>query len=80
MPRANRNYLGGGGYVCHITDRCHRKQYLLKFARDRRNWVRWLFEARKRFGLCVLDYQVTCNHVHLLVLDRGRDRSRRVCS
>ena len=33
----------------------------------------WLYEARQRFGLCVLDYQVTSNHVHLLVLDRGRD-------
>jgi putative transposase len=35
--------------------------------------VGWLHEARRRFGLCVLDYQVTSNHVHLLVLDRGRD-------
>lgn len=30
-----------------------------------------LFEARKRLALCVLDYQVTCNHVHLVVMDRG---------
>lgn len=27
----------------------------------------WLFEARKRYGLSVLDYMVTSNHVHLLV-------------
>ena len=32
-----------------------------------------MYGARKRFGLCVLDYQVTSNHAHLLVLDRGRD-------
>jgi len=76
MPRANRHSLGGGS-VWHITERCHRKQFLLKFARDRRNWVRWLFEARKRFGLSVLDYQVTCNHVHLLALDRGQDEISR---
>jgi hypothetical protein len=25
------------------------------------------FEAKKRFGLSVLNYIVTCNHVHLLV-------------
>jgi putative transposase len=31
----------------------------------------WLFEAKKRFGLCVLDYMVTCNHIHLLVKDTG---------
>jgi hypothetical protein len=29
--------------------------------------LRQLYEARKRFGLCVLDYMVTSNHVHLLV-------------
>ena len=71
MPRANRHRIAG--QVWHITERCHRKQFLLKFARDRRVWVGWLHEARRRFGLCVLDYQVTSNHVHLLVLDRGRD-------
>jgi putative transposase len=69
MPRANRHRLDG--QIWHITERCHRKRFLLKFARDRRAWVGWLYEARKRFGLCVLDYQVTSNHVHLLVLDRG---------
>jgi REP element-mobilizing transposase RayT len=30
-----------------------------------------LFEAKKRYGLCVLNYMVTSNHVHLLVEDRG---------
>ena len=50
-----------------------RVTFLLKFARDRRAWVGWLYEARRRFGLCVLDYQVASNHVHLLVLDRRQD-------
>jgi putative transposase len=71
MPRANRYRVEG--QVWHITERCRRKQFLLKFARDRRAWMGWLFEARRRFGLCVLNYQVTSNHVHLLVLDGGRD-------
>ncbi len=70
MPRGNRFRLAG--HVWHITDRCHRRQFLLKFARDRRAWVRWLYEARKRFGLSVLGYQVTHNHVHLVVFDQGR--------
>jgi len=60
MPRANRHRIDG--QIWHITERCHRKQFLLKFARDRRAWVGWLYQARKRFGLCVLDYQVTSNH------------------
>jgi putative transposase len=41
---------------------------------DRRKWVQWLFEAKKRYGLVILNYAVTSNHVHLLVLDeKGRD-------
>jgi len=43
----------------------------LKFARDRRRYLRWLFEAKKRYGLCVLNYAITSNHVHLFVRDRG---------
>jgi putative transposase len=69
MPRANRFFLPG--HVWHITHRCHKQEFLLKFARDRKRWLRWLFEAKKRFGLCVLNYIVTSNHIHLLVHDRG---------
>jgi putative transposase len=71
MPRANRHFLPG--YVWHITHRCHQRKFLLKFARDRRRYLHWLFEAKKRFGLCVLDYMVTSNHVHLVVKDTGSD-------
>ncbi len=67
MPRANRHFLLG--HVWHITHRCHEREFLLKFARDRATYLRWLFEARKRYGLCVLNYMVTSNHVHLLVRD-----------
>ncbi len=70
MPRASRYFLPG--HVWHITHRCHKKEFLLKFARDRRAWVRWLFEAKKRYGLCILNYVATSNHVHLLVQDGGR--------
>jgi len=69
MPRANRHYIPG--HIWHITHRCHKKEFLLKFGRDRRRWLQWLFEARKRHGLSVLNYTVTCNHIHLLVRDNG---------
>jgi len=69
MPRANRHFLPGR--LWHITHRCHEKAFLLKFARDRRAWLGWLFEAKKRLGLCVLNYTVTSNHIHLLVKDGG---------
>jgi len=67
MPRANKHFIPG--YIWHITHRCHDQEFLLKFSRDRQRWVYWLFEAKKRFGLCVLNYSVTSNHIHLLVKD-----------
>jgi len=51
-----------------------KRDFLLKFARDRRSYPQWLFDSKKRFGLCVLDYVVTCNHIHLLVKDSGEVR------
>ena len=65
MPRANRHFIPG--QIWHITHRCHKRGFLLKFAKDRQRWLGWLFKARKRFGLSILDYMVTSNHVHLLV-------------
>lgn len=70
MPRANRHILPG--HVWHITHRCHKREFLLKFARDRKRWVHWLYEAKRRHGLSVLNYIVTSNHVHLLVKDCGK--------
>lgn len=67
MARANRHHLPG--YVWHITHRCHKQEFLLKFEKDKKRWLNWLFEAKKRFGLCVLNYTVTSNHIHLLVYD-----------
>ena len=69
MPRANRHYIPG--HVWHLTHRCHKKEFLLKFVRDRRTYLKWIFEAKKRYGLSVLGYAVTSNHVHLLVRDKG---------
>ena len=70
MPRANRFHVAGA--VWHITHRCHCRCFLLKFERDRLRWRHWLFQARKRYGLCVLNYIATSNHVHLLVRDNGQ--------
>ena len=46
MPRSNRHYLPGT--IWYITHRCHQKEFLLQFARDRQACVGWLFEAKKR--------------------------------
>ncbi len=69
MPRAHRHFQPG--HVWHITHRYHQKDFLFKFSRDRDRWVHWLYEARKRFGLSILNYVVTSNHIHLLVKDTG---------
>ncbi len=68
MTRAKRHYIPG--YVWHITHRCHKREFLLKFEKDRRLWLQWLFEAKKRYGLVILNYVVTSNHIHLLVQDK----------
>ena len=69
MARAKRHYIPG--QIWHITHRCHRGEYLLKFAKDRQRWLQWLFEAKRRYGLVILNYTVTSNHIHLLVVDDG---------
>ena len=71
MPRAKRYFLKG--YIWHITQRCHKRQFLLRFAKDRKRWIQWLYDAKKRYGLIVLNYNVTSNHIHLLVKDKGNE-------
>ncbi|KKL06981.1 hypothetical protein LCGC14_2590590 [marine sediment metagenome] len=71
MARANRHYIPH--YVWHITHRCHKREFLLRFFKDRKRWIYWLFEAKKRFGLRILNYAVTSNHIHLMVIDSGRE-------
>ena len=69
MPRAKRYYIPG--CVWHIRHRCHKKEFLLKFGRDRKRWLELLYKAKQRYGLVVLNYIVTPNHIHLLVSDDG---------
>ncbi|MFP3984335.1 MAG: transposase [Desulfurivibrionaceae bacterium] len=72
MARANRHFIPG--QIWHITHRCHERDFLLKLVKDRRTWRKWLYEAKVRYDLSVLNYIVTSNHVHLLVLnDSGWD-------
>ena len=40
MPRAHRHVLDGRTY--HVTHRCHDREFLLKFARDRDAYRMWL--------------------------------------
>ena len=72
MARAKRHYIPG--YIWHITHRCHKREFLLKFNKDKQRWLQWLYQAKKRYGLTLLNYSVTSNHIHLLVVgDNDRD-------
>ncbi len=71
MARARRHYIPG--HIWHITHRCHKREFLLKFSKNRRRWLQWLYEAKKRYGLVILNYAVTSNHIHLLVVG-GNER------
>ena len=75
MPRAHRTFAPD--LVWHLTHRCHKKEFLLRFARDRRRWVSFLNEATRRFDLGVLNHTVARNHIHLLVLGRGAEEIAR---
>lgn len=55
------------GVVWHLTQRCHNRSFLLKFHKDKKCWMKWLFKAKRSYGLHVLNYTVTSNHIHLLV-------------
>ncbi len=70
MARAKRHFIPG--YIWHITHRCHIREFLLKFSKDRHRYLQWLYQARKRYGLALLNYMVTSNHIHLLVVDTGQ--------
>ena len=64
-PRANRYVLPG--FIYHLTHRCHDSKFLLKFARDRNNYRGRLRQALARCQVSLLTYNITSNHVHLVV-------------
>ncbi len=76
MPRANRYILPG--HIYHLTHRCHDRQFLLRFAKDRENYRRRLRQAALDSEASLLTYNITRNHVHLLVYAEGVDSTARL--
>jgi len=56
------------GYACLLTARCHNREYLLGQESYRTMMVDALFAYQDRYQVPVLNYMVTSNHIHLLVL------------
>jgi capsid protein len=48
LPGSNFHHIPE--QVWHITHRCHKQKFLLKFARDRKYWFRWLFETKSGYN------------------------------
>jgi len=59
MPRANRYILPGRVY--HLTHRCHDRQFLLRFAKDRDGYLRRRREAVRSVEASLLTYSITSN-------------------
>ena len=63
-------------YSYGVTRRCQERRYLLRFKKDRRQYLQRLREAIARYPISVLNYMPTSNHVHLVVwCDHAEDLS-----
>ncbi len=57
MPRANRHYLPG--YIWHIIHRCHKREFLLKFAKDKQRYT--LINRQKLMDMLgIADHEQLC--------------------
>ncbi len=71
MPRGNRYHVPGHTY--HLTHRCHDRQWLFRFARDRDRYRLMLWESLQDANVWLLSYCITSNHVHLLARAESSD-------
>ena len=65
MSRRTRNWLDRSCY--HLTHRCLNKEYFFENPITRQTYLKELREMISRFHVDVLNYIITCNHIHLLV-------------
>jgi putative transposase len=64
MPRSSYYLLPG--YTYHLTQRCHGREFLLRFAKDRNTCQEWLRVGVERYHVPVYGYCITSNHIHVL--------------
>ena len=65
MPRGRRFILPGQTY--HVTHRCHRREFLLRFKQDRNTYREMMRERLSKYRISLFTYTLTSNHVHLLL-------------
>ncbi len=66
MPRSARVLLPGCIY--HLTHRCHNGSFFLRFNTARIEYRQRLWQAACRFKIIMLNYSITSNHTHLLLV------------
>jgi REP element-mobilizing transposase RayT len=74
IARAKRHYFPG--YIWHITHRCHKRDFLLKFSKERHRYLQWLYEPRKRYGLTVLEPREGAAHYQAFFEAENEDIGR----
>jgi putative transposase len=65
VPRANRYFLPGKLY--RLTHRCHNRQFLFKFAKDRNRSRQMMWGSLDHAAVEVFSYCLTSTHTHFLV-------------
>jgi putative transposase len=66
MPRSARILLPR--HIYHLTHRCHNGSFFLRFDTVRVEYRRRLWLAVRRFKIIMLNYCLTSNHIHLLLI------------
>ena len=64
MPRSSDYLLPG--YTYRLTHRCHDREFLLRFARDRDTYREWLRVGVRRHRVPIYGFCITSSHVHIL--------------
>ena len=60
MPRAIRHSIPG--HAWHITHRCHQKEFLLKFAKDRQTLATGSLRPRSGMGIAAFRLRSDIRH------------------
>ncbi|MDZ4242852.1 MAG: transposase, partial [Candidatus Omnitrophota bacterium] len=61
------------GYFYHITQRGNNRQYVLKDAEDKRRYLYWMEEYRRKYAVEVFAYCLMDNHVHFIARPSTED-------
>ncbi len=68
MPRSARILLPD--HIYHLTHRCHNGSFFMRFDTTRKKYRIRLWRTARRFKIVMLNYCITSNHTHLLLLAR----------